>query len=63
VTISFDSSDIDRARFPKNPGERNAKWLMRKAVIAPNWTMTQTGEERVSDQENDSAGVERDRIR
>jgi len=54
---------MDRVRIPKNPGERNAKWLTGKAVIAPDGAMTQTGEERVSDQENDSAGVERDRIR
>jgi len=53
---------MDRVRTPKNPGERNAKWLTGKAVIAPNGTMTQAGEERVSDQENDSAGVESHRI-
>ncbi len=53
---------MDRVCTRKNPGERNAKWVTGKAVIAPNGTMTQAGEERVSDQKNDSAGVERDRI-
>jgi len=53
---------MDRVRIPKNPGERNAKWLTGKAVIAPDGAMTQTGEERVSDQKNGRAGVESDRI-
>ena len=53
---------MDRVFFPKNPGERNAKWLTGKAVIAPNGTMTQTGEEQVLDQKNDNAGVGSDRI-
>ena len=53
---------MDRVRFPKNPGERTAKWLTGKTVIAPNGTMTQNGEERVLDQKNDNAGVESDRI-
>lgn len=48
--------------FPKNTGERNAKWITGKAVIAPNGTMMQTGEERELNQEDDSASVESDRI-
>jgi hypothetical protein len=53
---------MDRVFFPKNPGERSAKWVTGKAVIAPNGAMTQTGEERVLDQEDDDAGVKSDRI-
>jgi hypothetical protein len=34
-----------------------------KAVIVPNGTMTQAGEERGLDQKNDSAGVESDQAR
>ncbi len=53
---------MDRVCTPENPGERNAKRLTGKAIIAPNGTMTKTGEERVLDQKNGSAGVEGDRI-
>lgn len=60
--FSYDSSDMDRIHFPGNPGERNAKRLTGKAVIAPNGAMTRTGEGRVLDQKNGSAGVESDRI-